>query len=72
MLRFHLESGARRMGAINLRLRDIDETRQTVWRSEKFGAEREQPISRSLLDAIVRLSVERGATAPDDKVLRRR
>lgn len=70
LLRFHLESGARRMGAINLRVRDIDETRQTVWLREKFGAEREQPISRSLLDAIVRLSVERGATAPDDKVLR--
>lgn len=46
LLRFHLESGARRMGAINLRVRDLDEGRQTIWLREKFGAEREQPISR--------------------------
>src|SRR5680860_1136927 len=60
LLRFHLESGARRMGAINLRVRDLDEGRQTIWLREKFGAEREQPISRSLLDAISRITVARG------------
>lgn len=34
LLRFHLESGARRMGAINLRVRDLDHVRQTVWLRE--------------------------------------
>jgi integrase len=72
LLRFHLESGARRMGAINMRLRDIDPVRQTVWLHEKFGAEREQPISPSLLDAVVRIGEARGAVGPDDVVLRTR
>jgi integrase len=30
-IRFHLESGARREGALNLRLRDLDLRRSTVW-----------------------------------------
>lgn len=70
LLRFHLESGARRMGAINLRVRDIDESRQTIWLREKFGAEREQPVSRSLLDAIARIAGDRGAVRSDDYALR--
>lgn len=37
LLRFHLESGTRRMGAINLRLRDLDRGRQTAWLHEKPG-----------------------------------
>jgi integrase/recombinase XerC len=45
LIRFHLESGARREGALNLRLRDLDNRRSTVWLREKFGAEREQPVS---------------------------
>lgn len=70
LLRFHLESGARRMGAINLRVRDLDEGRQTIWLREKFGAEREQPISRSLLEAISRIAVARGASRLDDPAFR--
>lgn len=70
LLRFHLESGARRMGAINLRVRDIDPDRQTIWLREKFGAEREQPISRSLLDSICSLAAARGASQPDAAALR--
>lgn len=50
LLRFHLESEARRIGAINLRVRDLDSSRQTIWLREKFGSEREQPISRTLLE----------------------
>lgn len=69
VLRFHLETGARRMGAINLRMRDIDESRQTVWLREKFGAEREQPISKSLLMALLTIAAARGAKSPDDIVL---
>jgi integrase len=70
LLRFHLESGARRMGAINLRLRDLDDARQTIWLREKFGAEREQPVSRSLLDAIGQLATARGVSRMDDAVFR--
>lgn len=72
LLRFHLESGARRMGAINLRVRDIDPARQTVWLREKFGAEREQPVSGTLIEAVSSLAGERGATKPDDEALRTR
>jgi integrase len=70
LLRFHLESGARRMGAINLRVRDLDESRQTIWLREKLGAEREQPISRSLLEAVCHIAGSRGAVRPDDNALR--
>lgn len=69
LLRFHLESGARRMGAINLRVRDVDPVRQSIWLREKFGTEREQPISHSLLAAVVALAEARGATDPDDHAL---
>jgi integrase len=66
LLRFHLESGARRMGAINLRIRDLDQLRQTLWLREKFGAEREQPVSATLLNAIADLATARGSVRPDD------
>lgn len=66
LLRFHLESGARRMGAINLRVKDLDPVRQTVWLREKFGTEREQPISRTLLTAVADLAVARGSTRSGD------
>ncbi|MGH9153949.1 MAG: tyrosine-type recombinase/integrase [Acidimicrobiales bacterium] len=69
LLRFHLESGARRMGAINLRLKDLDLIRQSIWLREKFGTEREQPISRSLLRAVADLAAERGSTRPEDHAL---
>ena len=69
LLRFHLESSARRMGAINLRVKDLDHARQTIWLREKFGAEREQPISRSLLRAVADLAAARGSSRPDDHTL---
>lgn len=69
LLRFHLESGARRMGAINLRVRDLDHARQTIWLREKFGTEREQPISRSLLEAVAELAMTRGSSRPSDPAL---
>ena len=72
LIRFHLESGARREGALNLRLRDLDGRRSTVWLREKFGIEREQPISPSLLRALEAHSSTRGATAADESVLRGR
>ena len=72
LVRFHLESGARREGALNLRLRDLDRAHSTVWLREKFGIEREQPVSPSLLQALEAHSSSRGAVASDDPVLRSR
>lgn len=72
LVRFHLESGARREGALNLRLQDIDEGRATVWLREKFGAEREQPISPSLVRLLLRYASARGGVAADDAVFRSR
>jgi integrase/recombinase XerC len=70
LVRFHLESGARREGAINLRLRDLDSRRSTVWLREKYGKGREQPVSPSLLAALAAHARSRGAVTPDDAVFR--
>jgi integrase/recombinase XerC len=53
LVRFHLETGARRSGALALRRVDLDERRSTVWLVEKGGS-REQPVSPSLLAALQR------------------
>lgn len=70
LVRFHLESGARREGALNLRRRDLDDRRATAWLREKFGAEREQPISPSLVRLLARHSEARGGHGADDAVFR--
>ena len=64
LIRFHLESGARREGALNLRLRDLDKPRSTVWLREKFGIEREQPVSPSLLQALENIPRIGGRSRP--------
>lgn len=70
LVRFHLESGARRAGAIGLCLGDLDPLRQTIWLHEKFERSREQPISASLFQALVAHGESRGATGPRDPVFR--
>jgi integrase/recombinase XerC len=70
LVRFHLESGARREGALGLRLGDLDRRRSTAWLREKFSAEREQPLAPSLLDALVDHAAGRGATTGEDHVFR--
>jgi integrase len=70
LVRFHLESGARREGALNLRRRDLDTPRATVWLREKGDSEREQPISPSLTALLQRHATTRGATTPDDALFR--
>jgi integrase/recombinase XerC len=70
VIRFHLESGARREGALNLRRRDLDPARATVWLREKGESEREQPISPALIGLLRRHAEGRGALRPDDPVLR--
>lgn len=70
LVRFHLESGARRQGALNLRRRDVDPIRATVWLREKGGSEREQPVSPSLVALLEQHIERRGAARLDDPVLR--
>lgn len=70
LLRFHLETGARREGALNLTLGRLDAGRSTVWLLEKFGAEREQPVSPSLLHAVMSHAGDRGAFAAEGPVFR--
>jgi len=53
VIRFHLETGARREGALNLRRRDLDARRATVWLREKGDSEREQPVSPTLVALLV-------------------
>lgn len=68
LLRFHLETGARRQGALDLRHRDLDARRSTVWPREKHGDHREQPASPSLVAALARLHRHR-TTGAGDRVL---
>ena len=71
VVRFHLESGARREGALNLRNRDLDLKRATVWLREKGDSEREQPISPSLMALLVGHAGTRGSGPPDAPVFGR-
>jgi integrase len=61
VIRFHLETGARREGALNLRRRDLDAKRATVWLREKGDTEREQPVSPSLVTLLAGHSANRAA-----------
>lgn len=72
LTRFHLETGARRQGALNLRRRDIDTHRATVWLREKNDTEREQPVSPSLIALLVAHAADRGGNCAGDAVLRNR
>jgi integrase len=70
VVRFHLESGARREGALNLRVGDLDPTRATVWLREKGDSEREQPDSPSLVALLKDHADGRGRGDDDVQVLR--
>lgn len=72
IVRFHLETGARREGALNLRRRDLDPERATVWLREKGDSDREQPVSPALLALLQRHTASRGGDDLDDPVLRTR
>jgi len=74
LVRFHLETGARRQGALNLELRDLDVRRATVWLREKNDHQREQPVSPSLVALLGRHARSRdaGADGPVFRTLRGR
>jgi hypothetical protein len=56
---------------VDLRLRDIDARRATVWLNEENRSDREQPISPTLFRLLERHATTRGARYPDDPVFRR-
>ena len=72
LIRFHLETGARRQGALNLRRRDIDSARSTVWLREKNDAVREQPASPFLVALVLAHAADREGKGADDAVFRNR
>lgn len=65
LVRFHLETGARVQGVLNLRHRDIDPARSTVWLREKLDSVREQPASPSLVGLLLAHVSERGGSDGD-------
>lgn len=72
LVRFHIETGARVQGALNLRVTDIDPVRSTVWLHEKHDSVREQPVSPSLGALLLTHASERGRSGPDTAVFRTR
>jgi integrase/recombinase XerC len=73
LVRFHLETGARRGGAIALRRRDIDVRNPATARvrlREKNNRVDWQPISGTLAQQVLDLGASRGATDADDQVFR--
>ena len=72
LLRFHLETGARRAGALALRCRDLDARRQCIRLREKNEKQRWQPVSKTLLDALYEHCDARGSVSPEDTVFRHR
>jgi integrase/recombinase XerC len=74
LLRFHLETGCRREGALSLRWSDIHPYHQLVILHEKFSTDRQQPISRTLLTNLQAHTKSRLGRDPDpdDAVFRYR
>lgn len=68
LVRFHLETGARRGGAINLSVADLDDRRSTAWLHEKNDSEREQPVSPTTMRLIRAHAEQRGDETCDGAV----
>lgn len=62
---FHLETGARRIGAVSLTLDRLLSAEQAVEVTEKFGDIRRQPVSAELIDALRDHARQRGGPAAD-------
>lgn len=68
LVRFHLETGARRGGAINLTIADLDDRRSTAWLHEKNDSEREQPVSPTTMRLMKSHASERGSGSHEGAV----
>ncbi|KOX27126.1 integrase [Saccharothrix sp. NRRL B-16348] len=64
MIRLHLETAARRAGALGLRPQDLDPKRSLIRLSEKGDITRWQPVSPHLMTHLLHLTESRGD--PDD------
>lgn len=70
LVRFHLETAARRGGALALRVRDVDPDRCVVLLREKGCTDRWQPTTPTLAAALLAHIAERGTGEPDSAVFR--
>ncbi|WNV84754.1 site-specific integrase [Umezawaea sp. Da 62-37] len=70
LLRLHTETACRRAGALGLRLADLDSESCAVRLREKFGTERWQPISPTLVALLRDHAESRGVRHRDDALLR--
>ena len=68
---FLCETAARRAGLLNLKLGDLDAQRCTVWLSEKNDLRVEQPVSPSLMHALLEIAATRSDGKPKSKVFLR-
>ncbi|WP_084495034.1 tyrosine-type recombinase/integrase [Nocardia shimofusensis] len=64
ILRLHIETACRASGALSLRPKELDPTQCLILLREKRGTVRWQPVSPTLMNALLRHATERGA--PDD------
>lgn len=73
LLRLHTESACRTGGALALRPRDLNEDQCLIYLREKDGTARWQPVSRSLMTALLDHAEARGAADhPGGQLLRYR
>lgn len=72
LVTYHLLTGARRQGALRLTLEDVHVGGAKVLLHEKDRSDRWQPVPPSLIQALLDHAHRRGATAPQDRVLRYR
>lgn len=72
LVRFHLETGARREGALNMVTASLLEGMQCVKLDEKYGLVRNQPVSKTLLDHLTEHQRVRmkASPKPQDQVFR--
>ncbi|MFE9751461.1 tyrosine-type recombinase/integrase [Saccharothrix saharensis] len=70
ILRFHLETAARRGGALALRVCDLDPDQSLVRLREKNSTQRWQPVSPTLMEHLLHHARDRGARDEEDRVLR--
>jgi len=72
ILRLHTETACRRGGALALRRQDLDVEQCLVLLREKGQTQRWQPVSPTLMTALVAHHDQRGNSAPDGQLLRYR
>ncbi|MEV7630260.1 site-specific integrase [Actinoplanes sp. NPDC089786] len=72
LLRLHTETACRRGGALALRATDVDPDRGLVLLHEKGGTMRWQPVTLELAAHLLHHARTRGATKPQDQLLRHR